>query len=96
MVSEITKERCLEALTDCDLMYDVLYELINYRFVNTPLRFDELKAGMWVWDNKEKAYRKIESVCQKILVWFFIDYTERDRIDEVYLEDRFYRKQVGE
>lgn len=33
-----------------------LKQLINEHFDNTPLKFEELKENMWVWDNKTKSY----------------------------------------
>ena len=63
---------------------------------NPPLKFEELKEGMWIWDNKDKAYMKIESVCDKDWVWIYIDSSEREHIDELYEPNRFYRKEVVE
>ena len=65
---------------------DTLIELIHEHFSNPPLKFEELKAGMWVWDNKEKRYSKIESFAG-IQIYFY-DYTDD------FEENRFYRKQV--
>ena len=63
---------------------------------NPPLKFEELKEGMWVWDNEDKAYMKIESVADKDWVWLYIDSSEREHIDELYKPNRFYRKEVQE
>ena len=63
---------------------------------NPPLEWEELKEGMWIWDNKDKAYMKIESVCDKDWVWLYIDSSEREHIDELYEPNRFYRKEVQE
>lgn len=76
----------------CD--YRLLRRLIKEHFDNQPLKFEELKEGMWVWDNKDKAYMKIESVCDKDWVWLYIDSSEREHIDELYEPNRFYRKEV--
>lgn len=75
---------------------DILDKLIEEHFSNPPLKFEELKEGMWVWDNKDKAYMKIESVCDKDWVWLYIDSSEREHIDELYEPNRFYRKEVVE
>lgn len=40
---------------------EVLNILINDHFENYPLRFEELKEGMWVWDDVEKEFIRIES-----------------------------------
>ena len=63
---------------------------------NPPLEWEELKEGMWIWDNKDKAYMKIESVSDKDWVWLYIDSSEREHIDELYEPNRFYRKEVQE
>ena len=75
---------------------DILDKLIEEHFSNPPLKFEELKEGMWIWDNKDKAYMKIESVCDKDWVWLYIDSSEREHIDELYEPNRFYRKEVQE
>ena len=63
----LTKEECLDALNNlranselvsCCTMnrVKVLKQLINEHFDNSPLKFEELKEGMWVWDNNFKSY----------------------------------------
>ena len=94
----MTKDECAKALnalyfsdgTDDrdDGCYNVLMGLINEHFDNPPLKFEELEVGMWVWDNKEKRYSKIESFAW-IQIYFY-DYTDD------FEENRFYRKQVEE
>lgn len=93
----MNKEECLKALEtlqDKYLNFDVVDELICFKslieehFDNPPLKFEELKEEMWVWDNKEKRYSKIESFAW-IQIYFY-DYTD------VFKENRFYRKQVEE
>lgn len=66
-------------------------QLINEHFDNPPLKFEELKEGMWVWDVKNAEWVCIDrpianvSYCKNLsgLVIFFE-------------ENRFYRKQVQE
>lgn len=58
---------------------------------NKPLKFEELKAGMWVWDNKIKQYYQISCV--------FEDNREMATYGlmngfVLFEENRFYRKQV--
>ena len=65
--------------------YDKIWDSVHH---NPPLKFEELKEGMWVWDNKEKRYSKIESFAG-IQIYFY-DYTDD------FEENRFYRKQVEE
>ena len=104
----LTKEECEKALDslykvadklvlDHNIFigsYDILNKLIHEHFSNPPLKFKELKEGMWIWDNKDKAYMKIESVSDKDWVWLYIDSSEREHIDELYEPNRFYRKEV--
>ena len=71
--------------------FDLLTQLINEHFDNPPLKFEELKEGMWVWDVKNAEWVCIDrpianvSYCKNLrgLVIFFE-------------ENRFYRKQVQE
>jgi hypothetical protein len=87
--------------SDYKKMVDVLQQLINEHFDNPPLKFEELKDGMWVWDNKRKYYVKI------------FDTHEEDRATEIVIidqeigyekvitlgkfeENRFYRHEVKE
>lgn len=69
----------------------ILRQLINEHFDNSPLKFEELKPKMWVWDVKNAEWVCIDrpianvSYCKNLsgLVIFFE-------------ENRFYRKQVEE
>ena len=106
----LTKSECVEAYEilygnykiteenkdDFEYACEILERLIDKHFDNPPLKFEELKEGMWIWDNKDKAYMKIESVCDKDWVWLYIDSSEREHIDELYEPNRFYRKEVQE
>lgn len=78
--------------------YWILEELINEHFDNSPLKFEELKEGMWVFDNIiTKRYMKI----------YDISYSDKSFNvngewcgDDLFLEsfafqeNRFFRKQV--
>lgn len=63
---------------------------MNYKLwlENPPLKFEEMKAEDWVWDNEIRKYSKIFFVSEKYIV------TERGYI--LYRANRFYRKQVTE
>lgn len=39
----------------CPAIYDAFKELINAYFDPQPYKFEDLKKGMWVWDNVEKC-----------------------------------------
>ena len=67
---------------------------------NPPLSFEDLKEGMWVWDDEEKWYMKIVFLfapCKQyhfkgsFKVW--ADSCERSLDFVVFEENRFYRRQ---
>lgn len=72
---------------------DVLLKLIHDRFDNFSLAFEELKEGMWVWDNLHKMYIHVLNFDvvsdSKIIIETDDDYTP-------FEPNRFYRKQVEE
>lgn len=75
-------------------------KLMNEHFDNPPLKFGELREGMWVWDNKEKWYRKIVILFQRckkyplgsLKTWNDSAETNLDFIE--FKEDRFYAREV--
>lgn len=71
---------------------DVIEQLINEHFDNPPLKWEELKEGMWVWDSIRESYRKVYALDKRIGTKFinFIG------VDSIFRENRFYRKQVDE
>lgn len=70
------------------------------------MKFDELKEGMWVWDNKYKYYFECNpriSTDMTECVWYeSFWYNTGEGYDEFYEDyiefekNRFYRKQVEE
>lgn len=80
--------------------HDLLEQLINEHFDNPPLSFDDLKEGMWVWDDEQKWYRKIVFLfvpCKQyhpkgsFKAWADSCETSLDFV--VFEENRFYRRQ---
>ena len=76
----MTKKECETALsklwdntfgTDCitgedlDKYVDIIDGLIQYVFDPQPYKFEDLKVGMWVWDDHEKICICIESILSK-------------------------------
>lgn len=66
---------------------------------NPPLKFEELKEGCWVWDNKNQLYVQIEEDFDEngiiVLRYYEDSYNsncERTRFEE----NRFYRYEVKE
>lgn len=77
----------------------MLERLINEHFDNPPLKFEELKEGMWVWDNLFKRYNKIvETSVHMFETTYLITFEyvhEPTRWKTIkFEENRFYRKQV--
>ena len=67
---------------------EVFKQLINEHFDNPPLKFEELKVGMWVWDNKRKCYGQVTSdKCCALL-------GTRLELWGIFEENRFYRYEV--
>lgn len=76
---------------------NVLWGLIIEHFSNPPLKFEELKEGMWIWDKEEEEW-----------LWLCAKRKENDkeylRVHSIYECDsvckfepnRFYRKEVQE
>lgn len=77
--------------------YDKLWDSVNH---NPPLKFEELKVGMWVWDNYMKEWIKIKRLKTVIISmnnYQYYIYVENNwGIPVEYEENRFYRKQVEE
>ena len=71
----------------------MLEQLINEHFDNPPLKFEEIKIGMWVWDNMEEEWIRIKdylggNIFEKEVVlndcWISFNFES----------NRYYRKQV--
>lgn len=80
-----------------DERYSLLQELVD----NPPLKFEDLKEGMWVWDNKNKSYIYIF----KPLVWepvkgiryaSHIITNSAEGYHMGFEENRFYRWEVSQ
>lgn len=74
---------------------EVLRELIKEHYENPPLKFEELKEDMWVWDNENKQMIKIYDTYillsgTKVIRfnWGFEYYNGK------FEPNRFYRKEV--
>ena len=94
-----------------DKNLETINQLIEEHFSNPPLKFEELKVGMWIWDNQLKEWRK---VIEKLIVGvsegseFYEDiYVKGTKIiriglhkfdwkDILFESKRFYRKEVQE
>lgn len=110
----LTKEECEKALNslykvadklvlDHNIFigsYDILKKLIQVHFSNPPLKFEELKEGMWVWDNNWNQYFEICEIYPKTKEFDVL--IHQNRINQLryepmkFEENRFYRKEVQE
>ena len=76
---------------------DILDKLIEEHFDNPPLKFEELKEGMFVWDNKHNTYIKIDRIWEsynKTIYFYAIGWECCENTE--YEPNRFYRKEVRE
>ena len=74
---------------------DILDKLIEQHFDNPPLKFEELKEGMFVWDNKHHTYIKIDRIWEsynKTIYFYAIGWECCENTE--YESNRFYRKEV--
>lgn len=81
--------------------------LIKEHFDNPPLKFEELKEDMWIWDNKYKTYYVIKKIGKGKSIFarynrFVINEFTGELEDadcgwmSSFEENRFYRKEVTE
>lgn len=68
-----------------------LKKLIEVHFDNPPLKFEELKEKMWIWDNKHKEYGYIYIITNKRIN---IKYIDCYRSHGEFEENRFFRYEV--
>ena len=76
---------------------DILDKLIEEHFDNPPLKWEELKEGMFVWDNKHHTYIKIDRIWEsynKAIYFYAIGWECCENTE--YEPNRFYRKEVQE
>lgn len=100
----LKKERISHSVYLLNTVTSLLERLIHEHFDNPPLKFEELKEGMWVWDNKYKYYFECNpriSTDMTECVWYeSFWYNTGEGYDEFYEdyiefeENRFYRKEV--
>ena len=75
--------------------YDKLKQCIDEHFSNPPLKFEELKEGMFVWDNNHHTYIKIDRIREsynKTIYFYAIGWECCENTE--YESNRFYRKEV--
>lgn len=93
---------CICGVSDCgdcpnNKANKVLNQLIDEHFDNPPLKFEELKEGMFVWDNKHHTYiliDRIEETYNKTIYFYAIGWECCENTE--FEPNRFYRKEVQE
>lgn len=78
--------------------YCTLNSLIEEHFSNPPLKFEELKENMWVWDNKRKV-KLLIAYCYSEDDMGYYNLSNPEDYKYIHIEfeeNRFYRKEVQE
>ena len=74
--------------------------VVDYANNLKPLKFEELKEGMWIWDNYWEEYFEISEVysnTKEIDVLIHQNKINQKRYETIkYIPNRFYRKEVQE
>lgn len=87
-LKEVHQELCYSVFPFSDKHDEII------RFVtNPPLKFEELKEGMWVWDNLYKFDVRVAKICEKQNYFYVANYDVVGRLVK-FEENRFYRKKV--
>ena len=74
---------------DIEEILKPIRKLLNEHFNPQPYKFEELKKGMWVWDEKEKKCNKIIEIEGRNIDFYYI--TESiDRFIVEFEKNRFY------
>lgn len=70
--------------------YDILKKLIEEHFDNQPLLLEDIKEGMWIWDNVHKNYTQVVGFYTKTCIIC------RFGLKIEYEPNRFYKSEVVE
>lgn len=82
-----------EISESCRIFEKLIYE----HFSNPPLKWEELKEGMFVWDNKHYTYILIDRIWEtykKTIYFYAIGWECCENME--FEPNRFYRKEVQE
>lgn len=69
-------------------------ERIDVLTTNSPLKFDELHEGMWVWDNNDNKYNKIIEINNNVIEFYYVT-NSQTRFSCKFEKNRFYRREVN-
>lgn len=77
-----------------EMSYDLLINLIDEHFNPQPYKFEDLKKGMWVWDEDIGACMFVKEVNRKINIFTLVGgesfLLETVNITVKFEENRFY------
>ena len=93
----LKKERISHSVYLLNTATSLLERLIHEHFDNPALRFEEIKKGMWIWDNARKEWVKVEAQREtytKIVECWVIGWVLLKTYE--FEPNRFYRKEVRE
>ena len=105
---KLTKEECESAFKKIEKHFEenelieayedelgAIYFALEQHFDNPPLKWEELKEGMWVWDNLKKEFIQIEYLDDIIECKYLNAYTvPSNEYERIYSNNRFYRREV--
>lgn len=91
--------RLIESNVDEEI--NLLDDLIKEHFDNLPLKFEELKVDMWVWDKKYEMWncilaKRINCVGEQEIEFKYSLECEEELYNDIYEDGRFYKRQVEE
>ena len=69
---------------------EIFKKLIEERFDPKPYKFEDLKVGMWVWDNVEKKCNKIIEILENEEISFYYITDNVSRYIVKFEENRFF------
>ncbi|MCI9092709.1 MAG: hypothetical protein HFF36_02825 [Coprobacillus sp.] len=91
--------RLIESNVDVEI--NLLDDLIKDHFDNPSLKLEELKENMWVWDRKYNMWNciletRINCANEKEIEFKYSLEKDEEIYNDIFEENRFYRKQVEE
>ena len=76
-------------MVDIEEILKPIRKLVNKHFNPQPYKFEDLKKGMWVWDEKEKKCNKIIKIEGRNIDFYYIN-EDAHRYKVEFEENRFF------
>lgn len=97
-LDDIDAGTVLNALTELSNLEEQVGMPLHDFFDNPALKLEELKEGMWVWDNSHEIYLQIDEDFKQgndsIIVVVFNDFHNCKCEYTTFEDNRFYRRKV--